>query len=96
MTWDGTTVLLAHRVAWTLTHGEIPADMTIDHLCRNRRCCNPAHLRLLTNVENARDNGFATRTRCPAGHMYDEANTYRSPKGERRCRACAKLRRVAA
>ncbi len=33
-----------HRVAWALTHGEIPEGMTLDHLCKNKRCCNPAHL----------------------------------------------------
>jgi hypothetical protein len=88
-TWDGTTVRLAHRVAWTLANGPIPAGMTIDHLCRNRRCCNPAHLRLLTNLENARDNGPARRTHCPRGHEYAGENLYVSPRGDRRCRVCA-------
>lgn len=89
-TWDGTTVRLAHRVAWTLAHGEIPAEMTVDHTCRNRRCCNPSHLRLLTNVENASDNGFATKTHCPHGHPYGGENLYVSPRGDRRCRICAR------
>jgi len=35
----------AHRVAfalhWALT---IPPGMEIQHVCNNRRCCNPAHL----------------------------------------------------
>lgn len=30
----------------------------------------------------------AEKTHCPSGHPYDEANTYRSPRGERRCRRC--------
>lgn len=35
----------------------------------------------------------AERTHCPAGHEYDEANTYIAPKtGERGCRACRKQR----
>lgn len=90
-TWDGTTVRLAHRVAWTLYHMEqIPDGMTIDHICRNRRCCRPKHMRLLTNVENATDNGQGRKTHCPALHPYDEANTYVDPKGHRRCRACAR------
>ena len=88
-TWDGTTVRLAHRVAWTLTYGPIPEDLTVDHLCRNKRCCNPAHLRLLTNVENARDNGEGRKTHCPLGHPYDETNTYYGKSG-RQCRACRK------
>lgn len=91
-TWDGITVRPAHRVAWELTHGRIPGKLTVDHICHNRPCCNPHHLRLLENVENARDNGFARRTHCPQGHPYDEMNTYTDPKGHRRCRTCAKAR----
>ena len=49
----GTT---AHRAAWTAVHGRIPDRMTVDHLCRQRRCVNVEHLRLLSNSENARRN----------------------------------------
>lgn len=48
------TVLLAHRAAWESTFGPIADGMTVDHLCRNRRCVNVAHMRLLSNFENAR------------------------------------------
>ncbi len=46
------TTAYAHRVAWTLTFGPIPHAMTVDHICHNTLCCNPAHLRLLTLGEN--------------------------------------------
>lgn len=92
---DHTVMVLAHRAAWELTVGPIPDDLTIDHVCRNRRCCNPGHLRLLTNVENARDNGMARRTQCPAGHPYDHVNTYIDANGHRSCRACPRERRRA-
>lgn len=82
---------LVHRVAWEAVNGPIPEELTIDHECRVKRCFNPAHLRLLTNEANARDNGQARRTRCPEGHEYDEANTYVDPGGHRRCRACARV-----
>lgn len=95
-TWDGTTVRLAHRVAWTLVRGAIPDGMTIDHTCRNRRCCNPAHLRLLSNVENATDNGQGRKTHCPRGHEYAGANLYVGPQGDRRCRECARIHSRAA
>lgn len=91
-TWDGITVRYAHRCAWELTNGRIPQDMTIDHICRNRVCCNPAHLRLLTNSENGRGNAQSVRTSCPQGHPYDEVNTYRAPAGGRRCRTCGRQR----
>lgn len=48
--------VLAHRASWTHVNGQVPIGMTIDHLCKNRRCVNPAHLRLLPNWENARRN----------------------------------------
>lgn len=93
-TWDGVTVRLAHRVAWALHHGQqVPDGLTVDHECRNRICCNPAHLRLLSNVDNATDNGHGRKTHCPAGHPYDHLNTYTDPKGARRCRTCAAERR---
>jgi hypothetical protein len=48
------THFYAHRVAWTLRFGLPPQDMTLDHLCFNKSCCNPDHLRLLTRAENSR------------------------------------------
>ena len=92
-TWTGKTVTLAHRMAWVLAVGTIPAGLTIDHMCRNRTCQNPRHLRLMSNVENASANGASLRTHCPQRHEYDEANTYVDTKGHRRCRQCARDRR---
>lgn len=88
-------LVLTHRLAWLLFHGPIPAGMTVDHECRNRPCCNPAHLRLLTNIENARDNGNARKTHCPQGHPYNDENTWRTPRGHRQCRQCHRDRRAA-
>lgn len=47
---DGTA--LAHRVAWELEHGLIPAGLVVDHRCRNRACVRPAHLHLVTRQQN--------------------------------------------
>jgi hypothetical protein len=46
---------MAHRVAWTLTHGLIPKGMKICHRCDNPPCCNPSHLWLGTQTENIAD-----------------------------------------
>lgn len=55
----------AHRAAWVAYTGEqIPDGVTVDHTCRVRRCVNPRHLRLLSNLDNARDNGQG-RSRIP-------------------------------
>ena len=94
-TWDGKSVILSHRVAWILHHNQdIPEGMTVDHICRVRRCCNPGHLRLLSNIDNATDNGQSNKTHCPRNHPYDDINTYIDPKGHRRCRQCAIDRRL--
>jgi len=39
---------LAHRVYYELTHGPIPDNAPLDHLCRNRGCVNPDHLEPVT------------------------------------------------
>lgn len=48
----GGRVQRAHRVAWQLEHGEIPASLEVEHRCRNRACVQPDHLRLATRKQN--------------------------------------------
>ena len=45
---------LAHRVAYERKHGPIPAGLEVDHLCRQRNCCNSDHLEAVTGTENRR------------------------------------------
>lgn len=45
----------AHRVAWELTNGPIPAGMSVLHHCDNRPCVRPDHLFLGTQLDNMRD-----------------------------------------
>jgi hypothetical protein len=88
--------VLAHRFAYESKIGPIPAGLTIDHLCRNHPCCNPAHMEPVTIGENVRRGMSAqieaTRrraiTHCPQGHPYDAENTYITPSGARACKTC--------
>ena len=41
-----------HRAAWLAFYGRIDGDLVIDHLCRNPKCINLEHLRLVTNAVN--------------------------------------------
>jgi hypothetical protein len=45
----------AHRVAWIVTHGEIPKGISVCHKCDNPPCCNPDHLFLGTTKQNIWD-----------------------------------------
>jgi hypothetical protein len=84
---DGERLVLAHRMAYEDAHGPIGDDLTVNHLCRNRLCCNPQHLEVVTRAENTR-HGRANRTECPQGHAYDEANTHLNAAGNRSCKTC--------
>lgn len=88
-----------HRLTYELLVGPIPGDLTIDHLCRNRVCANPAHLEPVTASENVR-RGMANIVACKYGHPFDEINTFYRlrPDGytQRVCRACARVNKLAA
>lgn len=91
MQWNGRQQP-THRIAYELLVGPIPEGLEIDHLCRNRACCNPDHLEPVTSQVNMLRGetvaaANAAKDSCPEGHPYDEANTYLW-RGNRLCLTC--------
>lgn len=91
--------ILAHRFMYELVFGELPKQdlrrgrrnsaVVLDHICRNRACINPSHLRKTTFRDNVLvGNGACARnarkTHCPKGHRL-EKNTNGN---HRRCLIC--------
>lgn len=90
---------MVHRLMYEHLVGPIPDGLVLDHLCRVRWCCNPAHLEPVTQGENLRRApgsyvaiaaALKARTHCANGHEYTEANTNRKPNGSRQCLECAR------
>jgi hypothetical protein len=82
---------LAHRLAYVLYVGPIPASHEAHHKCHNRACINPAHLEALSEPSHAHANKTIV-TCCPHGHPYTAANTIINSRGQRSCRTCQNIR----
>lgn len=98
LTRDGYGSQHPHRTAYEEFVGPIPDGLQIDHLCRNRACCNPEHLEAVTPRQNTH-RGYgpaglnARKTHCDKGHALTVENTYVHPPtspraGRRTCREC--------
>jgi hypothetical protein len=88
-----------HRLvyAWLvepLPRGNVERYLSqLDHSCRNRRCCNPAHLERVTQPINmARGESpsalHARKTHCKNGHPLPDDPTPREANPSRRERVC--------
>lgn len=96
----------AHRFVYEAFRGPIPEGMSIDHLCRVRRCVNPDHLEPVTIRENILRSPSspsavnARKTHCKHGHSLDEGNVYhrlnhgRTFRLCKQCKAAANARRL--
>jgi hypothetical protein len=95
----GRLTVRVHRWVYEVLVGPVPDGLVVEHLCEERRCCNPAHLEVVTqrvNVLRGRSPQALNerKTECPRGHRYDYVDP-RGYRGCKRCRADAERRRRA-
>jgi len=87
---------LIHRYSWEKhTGNKIPAGYDIDHLCRNRLCCNPEHLEPVPPIVNIlRGTGHsamnAKKTKCINGHDLPVRNNL-AQRQSRICKLCGPI-----
>jgi len=85
----------AHRYAYEIVVGPVPAGLVLDHLCRNPSCVNSEHLEPVTTRENlmrgARRGIFPRphRDTCCRGHVGQFTLRH---NGTRVCRPCDAIR----
>lgn len=93
----------AHRVFYALKINSIPRGRArnipqIDHLCKNRKCCNPDHLELVSFKENIlRGNSpsalHARQVICKRGHILPISPNYYKKNSKRQERICLLCRK---
>lgn len=91
---------LLHKWLYEKLYGKIRKPLCLDHLCRNRACCNPEHLEVVTlGVNVLRGHGPAaknkTKTHCLRGHKLSGSNLrIINLASGRRYRVCIKCNRA--
>lgn len=92
---DDGKVESAHLISLRLHGIVMPEGMVADHMCRNRGCVYPGHLRIVTPLQNTLENNdspFAMnsrKTRCIQGHPYTDDNlAIKKSKDGRPTRVC--------
>jgi hypothetical protein len=60
--------LYAHRISYEIVNGPIPDGLEIDHMCHNRGCVNPEHLRAVTPKQNNENRAGANPNNTSGAH----------------------------
>lgn len=92
----GAIAMVAHKLLYLILVGDYDSALDLDHACRNRACCNPAHLEPVTRTINLQRGDRKTKlpkqTHCLRGHPLVHGNLYMDPNGRRHCRKCSLYR----
>lgn len=84
----------AHRLSFLYSGQKLHGHLVLDHICRNRLCVNPEHLRQVPQRVNALSGiGITARnhakTHCDYGHEFSGENLKVDPRtSARSCRIC--------
>ncbi len=98
--FEGKT-LSAHRASYILYKGKIPSNKCVLHICDNKLCINPNHLRVGTQSENIIDwhkrrcdTQKPVKKHCKVGHSMTGKNValYRRTGFIRECRKCQRAK----
>ena|ERR1700683_4166280 len=98
-------VFTSHKLAYWLRNGGVPVGFELDHTCKNRSCCNPDHLDLVSHAENVRrserprhTHRNGRKTHCIRGHSLTGSNLIIEVWKDitmRKCRACRDAKNAA-
>ena len=91
----------AHRASYRVFVDQPDPYLVMDHICRNRSCVNPEHLRQVTTKINVTQNSLsiqasnASKTHCINGHEFTEVNIITPKDNSRQYRICVNARQRA-
>lgn len=101
MFWLNGTMRGAHRAIFLLMGKTIPKGMVVMHLCDNKICVNPKHLKIGTSSDNNRDTVLKGRrnNKAPQGENHVRAKLSMAQvkqirKDDRTCRFLGRLYEV--
>lgn len=90
-------IVKVHRLVYEQLREPVPDGLVLDHLCRNRACCNPDHLEPVTNRENVLRGISPAAVRAKQAHcIHGHPLEYVVFSGRRRrfCRVCDRRRKL--